>query len=92
MTIHDIQVRKDIILENVEYYEHGDLKGYVNAILVDNRDNKGQGYETLFRVFDPTNGPGMTLVSVDYGYELNDDSIITDVENKLREEMLNVLN
>lgn len=95
MTIRDIPIRDNINLENVTYIEHGDLKGYVNAMLVDRRKNakyKNWGYETLFRVHDPINGPDMTLVSVDYGWRLEDDSIITDAEEKIKEEMLNVLN
>ena len=93
MTIRDIPIRDGIHLENVTYIEHGDLKGYVNAMLVDRRPDsqyRNYGYETLFRVHDPVNGPDMTLVSVDYGWKLNDDSIITDVEVKIKEEMMNV--
>ena len=95
MTIRDIPVRPGIHLENVTYIEHGDLKGYVNATLVDTRKDakyKNYGYETLFRVHDPANGSDMSLVSVDYGWYLGDDSIIEDAEEKIREEMLNVLN
>ncbi len=95
MTIRDIPVRKGIHLENVTYIEYGDLKGYVEAMLVDRREDakyKNYGYETLFRVHDPVNGADMTLVSVDYGWKLGDDSIITDAEEKIKEEMLNVLN
>ena len=94
MTIRDIPVRKGVHLENVTYIEHGDLKGYVNAMLVDRRPTaqfKNYGYETLFRVHDPSNGPDMTLVSVDYGWRLNDDSIIAETEEKIKEEMQNVL-
>lgn len=95
MTIRDIPVRKHIYLENVTYIENGDLKGYVNATLVDRRpDAKYQnyGYETLFRVHDPVNGNDMTLISVDYGWRLGDDSIILDAEKAIKEEMMNVLN
>jgi hypothetical protein len=95
VTIRDIHIRDGIHLENVTYIEHGDLKGYVNAMLVDRRTDakfKNFGYETLFRVHDPINGPDMTLVSVDYGWKLEDDSIITDAEKAITEEMMNVLN
>lgn len=95
MTIRDIPVRDGVHLENVTYIENGDLKGYVNAMLVDRRVNakyKNYGYETLFRVHDIVNGPDMTLVSVDYGWKLEDDSIITDAEKAIKEEMMNVLN
>lgn len=95
MTIRDIPICKGVHLENITYIEHGDLKGYVNATLVDRRENakfKNYGYETLFRVHDPVNGPDMTLVSVDYGWKLGDDNIITETEVKIKEEMLNVLN
>ncbi len=94
MTIRDIPVRNGIKLENVTYIEHGYLKGYVTATLVDTRKDskyKNYAYETLFRVYDPKNGNDMTLVSVDYGWRLNDDSIITDAEEKIKEEMMNVL-
>ncbi len=94
MTIRDISVREYVHLENVTYIEYGDLKGYVHAVLVDNRPKakfKNYGYETLFRVHDPENGPDMILVSVDYGWRLNDDTIIADAEEKLREEMRGVL-
>ena len=94
MTLRDIPVRDNINLENVTYIEHGDLKGYVNAMLVDTRPEakyRNYGYETLFRVHDPLNGEDMTLVSVDYGWKLGDDSIITDAEEKIKEEVLGVL-
>ena len=95
MTLRDIPIRDDVHLENVTYIEHGDLKGYVNAMLVDRRKNAkfyNYGYEVLFRVHDKVNGEDMTLVSVDYGWRLNDDSIIAETEEKIREEMKNVLN
>ena len=91
MTIQDIPVRDGINLENVTYIEHGYLKGYVQATLVDTREDakyKNYGYETLFRVHDPENGDDMTLVSVDYGWCLGDDSIILDAAEKIKEEML----
>ena len=95
MTLHDIPVRENIHLENVTYITNGDLKGYVNAMLVDRRPEAkyyNYGYETLFRVHDPVNGNDMSLVSVDYGWRLGDDSIIKDTEAALIEEMRNVLN
>ena len=94
MTLRDIPVREHVHLENVTYYERGDLKGDVEATLVDRRPEakyKDYGYETLFRVHDPVNGPDMDLVSVDYGWNLGDDSIIADVEEKIKEEVMNVL-
>lgn len=95
MTIRDIPIREGIHLEAVSYIEHGYLKGYVQAMLVDRRKDAkyyNYGYETLFRVHDPENGPDMTLISVDYGWRLGDDSIIAEAEEKIREEMMNVLN
>lgn len=94
MTIRNIPIRDNIHLESVTYIEYGDLKGYVNAMLVDKRPEAkyfNYGYETLFRVHDPVNGPDMTLVSVDYGWRLGDDNIIFDAERAIKEEMMNVL-
>lgn len=94
MTLRDIPVRKDIKLESVSYIEYGYLKGYVQGMLVDYRPDtkyKNYGYETLFRVHDPVNGDDMTLVSVDYGWRLGDDSIIADVEEKIKEEVMNIM-
>lgn len=95
MTIRDIPVRPGVHLEAVSYIEYGYLKGYVEAMLVDQRPDAkfyNYGYYTLFRVHDPENGPDMSLITVDYGWRLNDDSIIADAEEKIKEEMLNVLN
>lgn len=91
MTLRNIPIRSGIWLENVSYIEHGYLKGYVQAMLVDTRPDakyKNYGYETLFRVHDPENGDDMTLVSVDYGWRLGDDSIITEAEEKIKEEVM----
>ena len=81
MTLNDIKVNDFITLVNVEYYTKGYLAGYINCMLEDSRtDNQ---YETLYRIHDPQNGDDYTLVSVDYGWELNDDSLIDLTEQVL---------
>ena len=95
MTLRDIPIREGVHLEAVDYIEFGYLKGYVQGMLVDRRPEAkfyNYGYETLFRVYDPENGPDMSIVSVDQGWRLGDDSIIADAEAKIKEEMMNVLN
>jgi hypothetical protein len=52
-------------------------------MLEDSRTNKW--YETLYRIHDPQNGNDYTLVSVDYGWKLNDDSLIDLTEKVLTE-------
>ncbi|MGL5329292.1 MAG: hypothetical protein ACRDD7_08490 [Peptostreptococcaceae bacterium] len=68
-------------LVDVEFFTKGDLKGYINCMLQDNQTNKQ--YETLYRVSDIENGNDFTLVSVDYGWKLNDNTIIHNAEMEL---------
>ena len=86
MKLNDLSIRKHIELTNIEYIERGYLKGYITAMLVDKRPNANfidYGYEVLYRVHDTANGPDYTLVSIDYGYKLENDTIIEEMENKL---------
>lgn len=52
-------------VENLHTYFSGELRGYATFEVV----GKDFRLEGLYRIFDPENGPDMTLVSVDYGYE-----------------------
>ncbi len=88
MKLNDLSIREHIELTNIEYIEHGYLKGYITAMLVDKRPNANfidYSYEVLYRVHDTANGPDYTLVSIDYGYYLEDDNIFSETENKLTE-------
>lgn len=83
MTLNDIKVNDFLTLVNVEYYTKGYLTGYINCMLEDSKTNKS--YETLYRIHDPQNGNDYTLVSVDYGWKLNDDSLIDLTKQVLTE-------
>lgn len=86
MQLNDIQIltgERNVSLVNVEFYTRGDLKGYINCMLEDSLT--GKWYETLYRVTDHDNGDDYKLVSVDYGWLLNDDSIIKKTEQILTE-------
>lgn len=86
MQLNDIQVltgERKVDLVNVEFYTRGDLKGYINCMLSDSLTDKW--YETLYRVTDHENGDDYKLVSVDYGWRLEDDSIIVKAEQALEE-------
>lgn len=61
-------------VEQFEIYRKGDLKGYGNGYLVDSK--KDTGYEFLFRFNDPANGEPNTLVSIDYGWEIEDSQLV----------------
>lgn len=83
MTLNNIKVNDFLTLVNVEYYTKGYLTGYINCMLEDSRTNKW--HETLYRIHDQNNGNDYTIVSVDYGWKLNDDSLIDLTEQKLTE-------
>jgi hypothetical protein len=83
MTLDNIKVNDFLTLVNVEYYTKGYLTGYINCMLEDSKTNKW--HETLYRIHDPQNGNDYTLISVDYGWKLNDDSLIDLTEKVLTE-------
>ena len=57
-------------LNNVEIYEKGDLKGYMQGYI--SFINKPEvEHEFLYRIKDNENGTPFTLVTIDYGYENN---------------------
>lgn len=49
-------------LVNISGFEYED--GYLHFVV----EADGHGLEGLYRLYDPANGPDMTLVSIDYGY------------------------
>jgi hypothetical protein len=81
MMLDNIKVSERYTLYNVEFYTKGFLKGYINAMLEDNQTN--HDHEVLYRVFDPANGNENTLVSIDYGWKCNDDTVCIIVEKAL---------
>lgn len=86
MQLNDIEIltgERVVKLVNVEYYTKGYLKGYINGMLEDSKT--GKWYETLYRISDRSNGENYKLVSVDYGWRLQDDSIIKKTEEVLTE-------
>ena len=80
MNLQDIKLTEGFTLTGVELYMKGDLKGYVNAYLLD--EAKDREYEVLYRVYDPQNGDEYKLVSIDYGWNL-DDEVFDIVEQKI---------
>lgn len=80
MCLPNINITERYVLINVEFYLKGDLKGYVNAYLHDEENDKV--YEVLYRVYDPENGNDFTLVSIDYGWNI-DGHVFYLVEQKL---------
>ena len=82
----DIIVNQDITLTKIEIVDNpiSHLYGYiVFETCVD-----GYGLESLFRIYDPSSGNPMTIVSIDYGYLHKDkldpawESIRTALEKK----------
>lgn len=67
-------------INNAEYYEKGDLAGYINGyITFGERD-----HEFLYRVSDPSNGNDYKLVTIDYGYNVpNLDEMWDEIEREL---------
>jgi len=70
---------REFKFENVEIYEKGDLKGYMQGIIIFSNDKE---HEFLYRIEDKENGDDFTLVSIDYGYENNMvDRLWDEIEN-----------
>lgn len=75
------KITERIYAREIQFYTNGDLKGYINGLVYDTETNRD--YEVLYRVHDPQNGSDYDLVSVDYGWKLNDDNEITKIEKFL---------
>lgn len=72
---------REFKLENVEIYEKGDLKGYMQGFIIFSNDVDYE-YEFLYRIEDKENGNDFTLVSIDYGYKNNMvDKLWNEIEN-----------
>ena len=81
-SLENIKITDNYTLRNLEVYDKGNLCGYVQGMLI---DDNNYGYEVLYRIHDTDNGEDYTLISVDYGYRINNDDIIRLVEEKLTE-------
>lgn len=72
-----------ISIRAFEVYSTGELKGYGQGLLYDEKRNSE--HEFLFRFADPANGERNTLVSVDYGCNMgNAKEVVTKFEDCLR--------
>lgn len=72
------KITERLVAHEIEFYTKGDLKGYINGLVYDQTTKRD--YEVLYRVHDSKNGPDYDLVSVDYGWKLNDDNEIIKLE------------
>ena len=89
--LEDIRIAEKYTLTNIEYYEKGYLAGYIKAMLVSDGDFRTyEEYEVLYRIHDANNGNDYTLVSVDYGWEIGNDDVIYEVEQKLTDASKNL--
>jgi hypothetical protein len=82
-SLENITIKDGYILHHIEVYTKGDYAGYIYCILEDTRKNSD--HETLFRIHDPKNGEDYTLVSVDYGWEIDDNTICNEIKRALTE-------
>lgn len=82
MVLNDIKINEQIELTNVELFKRGYLGGYISFMTYDKiRDRE---HESLFRVYDPKNGKENTIVSIDYGWRIeNDETVFNMVEQAL---------
>lgn len=82
--LENIRIADKYTLTNIEYFEKGYLAGYIHAMLVSDGDFKTcEEYEVLYRIHDTDNGNDYTLVSVDYGWKI--ENVIHETEEKLTE-------
>ncbi len=87
MVLNDIKINDSIELSNVELYKRGDLSGYISFITYDKI--RYREHESLFRVYDPSNGKENTIVSIDYGYEIEN---IIPIFNKIKQSLISLVN
>lgn len=76
---------KKFKLTNVEIYNKGELKGYMQGIIsfINKPDSE---HEFLYRLSDIENGDNFKLISIDYGYENNlVDILWSEIENYCKE-------
>ena len=67
---------------NIEIYNRGDLKGYLNGYVEIN----DKWYELLFRIKDRANGEDNNLVSIDYGWKAGlTENDFNNIENQIIE-------
>lgn len=74
----EITIDEGYRLENIQVNTVGYYAGYITGALLDDVNRKG--YEFLYRIHDTANGNDYTLVSVDYGWKLNNDALINKIE------------
>jgi len=87
MVLNDIKINDNIELTNVELYKKGDLSGYISFMTYDKI--KDSEHESLFRVYDPSNGKENQIVSIDYGWRIEN---VETVFNMIEQELIKLVN
>lgn len=87
MVLNDIKINEQIELTNVELFKKGYLGGYISFMTYDKITDRE--HESLFRVYDPKNGTENTIVSIDYGWRIENVEIVF---NMIEQELIKLVN